>query len=133
MRWWSTAGATARGRPVVERLLPEPDDYCVLKPKHSASYSTSLDVLLASLQAQTPILTGIAGDHCVLFTAHDGFLRDSRRVVPAACLASLDPASDAYTLGRLRDVLEADLTPSDALDLAALARRAPLPPGPRVP
>jgi len=123
----------ARGRPVVERLLPEPDDYCVLKPKHSGFYSTPLDVLLAYLRAQTLILTGIAGDHCVLFTAHDAFLRDYRLVVPADCVASIDPASNAYALGRLRDVLEADLTPSDALDLVALARRAPLPPGPRAP
>lgn len=115
----------ARGRAVVTRLLPEPDDYFVLKPKHSGFYSTTLDVLLAYLRAQTLILTGIAGDNCVLFTAHDAFLRDYRLVVPADCVASIDPASNAYALGRLRELLGADLTPSTALDLAALAGRRP--------
>ena len=38
-----------RGRPVVERLRPEEDDYFVLKPKHSGFYSTTLDVLLEYL------------------------------------------------------------------------------------
>ena len=40
-----------RGRPVVERLRPEEDDYVVLKPKHSGFYSTTLDVLLEYLGA----------------------------------------------------------------------------------
>jgi nicotinamidase-related amidase len=112
-----------RGRPVVERLLPEPDDYFVLKPKHSGFYSTTLDVLLAYLRAETLLLTGVAGDVCVLFTAHDAFMRDFRLVVPADCVASIDPASNDYALARMRDVLDADLTPSTALDLVALARR----------
>ncbi|MBX5490531.1 MAG: cysteine hydrolase [Chloroflexi bacterium] len=112
-----------RGRPVVERLLPEPDDYFVLKPKHSGFYSTTLDVLLAYLRAETLLLTGVAGDVCVLFTAHDAFMRDFRLVVPADCVASIDPASNDYALARMRDVLAADLTPSTALDLVALARR----------
>ena len=36
----------ARGRPLVERLLPLDDDYFVLKPKHSGFFSTTLDTLL---------------------------------------------------------------------------------------
>lgn len=36
-----------RGRPAVQLLAPEPDDYFVLKPKHSGFYSTTLDTLLA--------------------------------------------------------------------------------------
>jgi nicotinamidase-related amidase len=49
-----------RGRPIAELLKPDEDDYFVLKPKHSAFLSTSLDVLLAHLGATTLILTGIA-------------------------------------------------------------------------
>src|SRR5256885_209767 len=43
-----------RGKPVVERLLPEDDDYFVLKPKHSGFFSTTLDLLLEYLRADTP-------------------------------------------------------------------------------
>src|SRR5438093_13390235 len=60
-RWQSDFGklvlhclkADVRGRPVVERLLPEEDDYFVLKPKHSGFYSTTLDCLLDYLKART--------------------------------------------------------------------------------
>src|SRR4051812_9225116 len=65
-----------RGRELAEKLRPEPDDYFVLKPKHSGFFSTTLDILLEYLGAKTLILTGIAGNICVLFTANDAYLRD---------------------------------------------------------
>ena len=71
-----------RGRPVVERLAPEPDDYFVLKPKHSAFFSTTLDTLLKYLQVERLILTGITADMCVLITAVDAHMRDFRICVP---------------------------------------------------
>src|SRR5688500_2994715 len=66
------------GQTLAERLRPEPDDYFVLKPKHSGFFSTTLDTVLRYLGAHTLILTGIAGDRCVLFTANDAFLREYR-------------------------------------------------------
>ena len=60
----------ARGREIVIQLKPEDDDYFVLKPKHSAFYSTTLDVLLRYLGARRLIITGIAANICVLFTAN---------------------------------------------------------------
>ena len=56
-----------KGRPIAQLLRPDERDYFVLKPKHSAFYSTSLDLLLRYLKANTLILTGIAGNICVLF------------------------------------------------------------------
>jgi nicotinamidase-related amidase len=112
-----------RGQPVVERLLPDEDDYFVLKPKHSGFYSTTLGVLLAYLKAKTLVLTGLTGDICVLFTANDAYMRDFHLVVPADCVVSIEPASNAHALRQMRDVLEADLTPSTELDWAALRQR----------
>src|SRR6185312_11785127 len=59
-----------RGEPVARLLLPEEDDYFVLKPKSSAFFETTLHTLLGHLGAKTLILTGVAADVCVLFTAH---------------------------------------------------------------
>src|SRR4051812_16185869 len=56
------------GKPLVRLLKPDEDDYFVLKPKHSGFFSTTLDTLLEYLQARTLILTGLAGNICVLFT-----------------------------------------------------------------
>lgn len=110
------------GRPIAELLRPEPDDYFVLKPKHSGFQFTTLDVLLAHLGAQTLILTGVAGNFCVLFTAHDAYMRDYRLIVPRDCIASRTERDDGYALQHMAAVTKADITPSAALDLAALAR-----------
>src|ERR1700704_4388104 len=48
-----------RGKPVVELLRPDHDDYFVLKPKHSGFYCTALDILLEYLGTKTVVLTGI--------------------------------------------------------------------------
>src|SRR6187200_171642 len=65
-----------RGQPLAELLRPEADDYFVLKPKHSGFFATTLDTLLEYLGVQTVILTGIAANICVLFTANDAYMRD---------------------------------------------------------
>jgi nicotinamidase-related amidase len=113
-----------RGQPLAERLQPEPDDYFVLTPKHSGFYSTTLDLLLRSLQVTTLLLTGLTGDICVLFTANDAYMRDFHLVVPADCVASLDPAENQHALLHMQRVLKADIRPSTALDLHALKRQA---------
>ena len=66
----------AKGKDFVKLLVPDDDDYFVLKPKHSGFYSTTLDLLLTHLNAKNLILTGIAGNNCVLFTANDAYMRD---------------------------------------------------------
>src|SRR5438477_524481 len=71
------------GEPIARILRPEDDDYFVLKPKHSAFFQTTLDTLLAYLGARTLILTGIAGNICILFSANDAYMRDYTLVVPA--------------------------------------------------
>jgi nicotinamidase-related amidase len=112
-----------RGRPMVELVTPDDDDYFVLKPKHSGFYSTTLDILLAYLKASTLILTGIAGNSCVLFTANDAFMRDYYLIVPSDCTASIDPSDNDYALKQMREVLRADTTPSTDLDLKTLRTR----------
>jgi nicotinamidase-related amidase len=105
-----------RGRPIVSRLAPEDDDYFILKPKHSAFFQTNLDLLLKYLGATRLILTGMAGDICVLFTANDAYMRDFRIIVPADCLASEDPEQNHDVLMLMQRVLKAEIPPSTELD-----------------
>lgn len=106
-----------RGEPLARLLTPEERDYFVLKPKHSGFYSTTLELLLEYLQAKTLILTGLTGDVCVLFTAHDAFLRDFHLLIPSDCIASIDPAENQHALKQMQRVLKADTRPSVELDL----------------
>jgi nicotinamidase-related amidase len=106
-----------RGKPLVDLLLPGESDYFVLKPKHSGFYSTSLDILLTYLEVESLILTGIAGDNCVLFTANDAYMRDYRLFVPRDCVASNSSDSNTAALNQMQRVLKADIRPSSELDL----------------
>ena len=109
-----------RARAVAELLTPDEDDYFVLKPKHSGFQFTTLDVLLAHLGAETLILTGVAGNFCVLFTAHDAYMRDFHLVVPRDCVASQTAAEDRQALEHMARVTKADTRASGEIDLAAL-------------
>ena len=111
-----------RGEPLAKLLHPAEDDYFVLKPKHSGFYSTTLDTLLDYLGAKTLILTGIAANSCVLFTASDAFMRDFNLVVPPDCVASADAEINRGAVEQMREVLHADTTESTELDLEALKR-----------
>jgi nicotinamidase-related amidase len=114
---------TVPGRSIATLLEPDANDYFVLKPKHSGFFSTTLDILLTYLGARALILTGLTGNICVLFTAHDAFLRDYHLVVPSDCVASITKADNDYALRQIRDVLKADTTPSTDLDLDELKSR----------
>ena len=115
---------TLRGRPIVEMLLPDDEDYFVLKPKHSGFFSTSLDILLNYLEVKTLILTGLAGNICVLFTANEAYMRDFHLYVPSDCVASNTEDENRYALEQMRKVLKADIRPSTALDLEAIKRHS---------
>ena len=110
------------GREVARILRPTDEDYFVLKPKHSAFFDTTLDTLLEHLETETVILTGIAGNICVLFSANDAYMRDLQVVVPSDCVVSNTTEENDYALRQMQTVLKADITPSEGLDLQSLAR-----------
>ena len=76
-QWRSDAGrllahclrTDCAGKPFVEAIQPDEQDYCVLKPMHSAFFQTPLDLLLRHLGASSIILAGIATNSCILCTA----------------------------------------------------------------
>jgi nicotinamidase-related amidase len=108
------------GRRVVETLRPGPTDYFVLKPKHSGFFSTTLDLLLQHMGVETVLLTGIATDICILFTANDAHMRDYRVVVPRDCVAANSRMKSEFTLRQIREVLGGRTPSSRALGPKAL-------------
>ena len=110
----------SRGKPFVELLLPNEDDYFVLKPKNSGFYSTTLDLVLTHLGARHLIITGIQGNNCVLFTANDAYVRDYKLFVPADCTASNTAEENEHALAQMQNVLKADIRIAVELDLQEL-------------
>src|SRR5690242_655539 len=108
------------GRDIGRLLAPRADDYFVLKPKHSGFQFTTLQLLLAHLGARTLVLTGVAGNFCVLFTAHDAYMRDYHLIVPSDCIASQTEDEDAYALAHMARVTKADTPRSSEIDFSSL-------------
>jgi nicotinamidase-related amidase len=98
----------APGAPLAVLLAPGRDDYLVLKPKHSGFLASPLDVLLAQLRVRRVVVTGIAGDGCVLATALDAHMREFEVSVPSDCCASISKARNDRALRLLRESLEID-------------------------
>ena len=107
----------SRGRELVGLLRPAKNDYFVLKPKHSGFFSSTLETLLRYLEAKTLILTGIAGNFCVLFTANDAYMRDYNLFIPQDCCVSNTPRENEEALALMRKFLKADTRPSEEIDL----------------
>lgn len=98
-----------QSEPILKKLAPLEDDYFLIKPKHSAFYNTSLETLLRELSINTLVLTGIAGNICVLFTANDAYMRGYQLIIPSDCIASNDSRDNEYALLMMKNVLKAHL------------------------
>lgn len=98
-----------RGQDLAHALRPGPDDYFVLKPKHSAFYQTCLELLLQHLGATTLLIGGISTDSCVSFTAGDAYLRGySLRILHDGC-AAMNGRLHRDALAHMQRALHAEL------------------------
>jgi len=103
------ARAGAHGRQIAEMLAPEKRDYFLFKPRHSAFFDTSLDSLLARLDVQRVVLTGVTAHQCVLFTAMDAHVRDYDIRIVRNCVAAFNAAQTHRALWLASESLEADI------------------------
>jgi nicotinamidase-related amidase len=72
-------------------MQPDSRDFAVLKPRHSGFHGTPLELLLERMGTRQLVITGLATDLCVQFTAMDAFLRGFALWVPADCTAAESP------------------------------------------
>jgi nicotinamidase-related amidase len=110
----------SQGKPLVELLQPDEDDYFIVKPRHSGFFGTSLDLLLGDLEVETLILTGLAGNICVFFTANDAYLRHYKLIVPRDCIASNTQEMNDAALMQMQQILKANTSSSTELKLQKL-------------
>ena len=102
---------------LLEYAAPAAGDHFILKPKHSGFFATSLEILLGRWKTRRLILTGIAGNICVMFTANDAHMRDYQLIVPSDCIASEDSADNEWALRQMQRVMDADIRPSEKIDV----------------
>jgi nicotinamidase-related amidase len=96
-----------RGKALTMALHPDPEDYFVLKPKHSAFYQTCLELLLGHLGTRTLLIGGVATDNCITFTANDAFLRGYSLVVLSDGCAAIETQAHRGALKQMERLLHA--------------------------
>lgn len=116
--------ADARGREVSARLTPRPDDYFILKPKHSAFFATSLVPLLEFLEVEKLILAGMATNICVFFTAHDAHMHEYDITVLSDCCAAESDEDHNLALDQLKRFLGVRVCRGEELELEGSPRGA---------
>lgn len=105
------------GREMVRQVLPDSEDYLVLKPKHSAFYATPLDTLLQYIGVETLIVTGISSNSCILLTASDAYVRDYKLFIPTDCVAGQNAEQHRKSLELMKCNFAANIDDSGELDL----------------
>lgn len=61
------------------------------------------------------ILTGIAGNICVLFTANDAYMREYSITIPKDCIASNRDEDNEFALTMMENVLLAEITSEEQI------------------
>jgi nicotinamidase-related amidase len=108
------------GRDFVGPLQPGPNDYCVLKPMHSAFYQTPLDVLLRHLGVSSLLVAGLATNSCVLCTAHDAKMRDYDVTVVSDCCAARTTKEHKQAIEHIRTMVDARVVASRSFQFKEL-------------
>lgn len=106
-----------RGSKISAMLKPTEADYFVLKPRHSGFFNTNLPTLLDDLGTKKLIVTGVAGNICVLFTVNDAYMNDYKLIVPRDCMASNTKAANDFALKQMKEIMSVQTGLSKSLRL----------------
>ncbi|WP_372382348.1 isochorismatase family cysteine hydrolase [Xanthomonas sp. NCPPB 1068] len=107
----------ARGCDIARLLAPQPQDYRMLKPTHSAFGHTPLAPLLKDLQVDQVVITGVALDVCVLATAVDAVARGLSIAVPRDCTTAETDTRESCARTVLQEGFHASLARSGSITL----------------
>ncbi|MDB5696721.1 MAG: cysteine hydrolase [Sphingomonas bacterium] len=117
-------GDDSPGRELARRLRPRDEDLFVMKPQFSGFYTTTLPAILPRLGVSRLVLTGVAADICVLFTAADAHMREYELWVPADGVASEDPQRTRWALDTMAKSMGANVRPTSERSLGDWLARA---------
>lgn len=108
-------------RALIERIAPRDRDYFLLKPRLSGFYATNLPVLLPILRVSRLVLTGVAADVCVLFTAADAHMREYAIWTPRDATASEADERTDWALEIMRNSMSVETRSTAELSLRSWA------------
>jgi nicotinamidase-related amidase len=111
------------GREMVTLLAPEPDDYVILKPKHSAFYATPLEAILTYIGSHNAIVAGLTTNACVLLTVADLYVREFQLFVPEDCVRALNAEDHRRALQVMKTSYAANTIRSSHLPIFRISHK----------
>ncbi|TLM67172.1 MAG: cysteine hydrolase [Deltaproteobacteria bacterium] len=105
MGWPPHAIKGTTGAEVVAELAPLETDPVIEKTAYSGFHHTGLDGILQALGVGRLVLTGCVTNICIHYTAYDAVIRGYQVVVPADCVAPLDPDDGEFAFRQMTRVL----------------------------
>ena len=100
----------------ITQIIPNNNDFFIFKPNYSGFYLTTLDDLLKKLKVTHLIITGVAGNRCVLFTANDAFMRDYNLIIPYDAISSVTDYDEKISIYMMKDILNAQVILSQEIE-----------------
>lgn len=97
------------GAEVIEELRPEAGDYIIKKQRYSGFFETDLDLRLKELGVEEVILTGVATNICVHYTASDAVLRGYSVIILKDCIAAITPEEHEFGIRQMKEILNCKL------------------------
>jgi nicotinamidase-related amidase len=95
---------------LIEPIVPDEGCLFLVKVRHSAFYSTSLEYLLAQLETKRVVLTGQVTEQCILYTALDAYVRRFSIVVSPDAVAHIDAGLGDAALKMMEKNMKAEIT-----------------------
>ncbi len=105
MGWPPHAVKGTPGAQVITELAPLETDPVVEKTSYSGFHHTGLEGILQSLGVTDLVLTGVVTNICILYIAYEAVIRGYQVMVPANCVAPLDPADGEFAIKQMEQVL----------------------------
>ena len=97
---------------LVEPIVPPEEAVVLLKVRHSVFYGTPLEYLLQQLEVDRIVLAGQVTEQCVLYSAHDGYVRELDVAVPRDAVAHIHQDLAEAALAMMERNLHADTAPA---------------------
>ncbi|HID93418.1 MAG TPA: cysteine hydrolase [bacterium (Candidatus Stahlbacteria)] len=94
------------GAEIVAQLKPSKEDIIIHKTTYSGFFKTELEQILKQKNIDELIITGVATNICVLYTAADAYMRGYKVSVPEDCVVGITPEDHKFALRQIKEVLK---------------------------
>ena len=104
--WPPHAVEGTAGAEVIDELKPQEGERMIFKTTYSGFCHTDMEQILREMGVEELVITGVATEICVLFTAADAYMRGFEVKVLEDCVAGITPEGHRFALQHMKEILK---------------------------